>query len=586
MAGESLIIGDGNWGVKSDSLLGYAVNSGRFVPRDLTFTRATTGTRTNGALLVENTPPNLFTYSEEFNNALWGKASSITIRPNTTIAPNGTMTADSLVLTSAGSCFIFQSPTISTVAFTTSIYVKYVDRQFIQILFSGGVNDFANFDLINKTVVGGTYVSASVTSEGDNWLRISITGTGIPFTPFDTYIWAVDSGSAARAAACNGIGSYSIWGAQIVNGSSPLPYFSTTTRLNIPRVDYSTGTAALLLEPQRTNIALRSEEFDNAAWSKINSSVTANTISSPSGIVNADTLTDNSVNDIHALSLINIGGAGTYTMSFFAKANTLTRVGVFTNSAVNINLASTPQVFDLLNGNVVNTISGVTASIQSFGNGWYRCQLVIPSSASGNYLITCISSGTTASYIGSGSSLYLWGAQVEAGAYPTSYIPTTSASVTRNADTLIQSGISNFIGQAEGTLYIDVTMNSTLNTDLILIGNSTGVLYDIYIYTGSNKITAAVINSSAYLWTSTMPADFVVGVSYRCAIAYKSGSLAFYINGVQIGTSSATFTPSTIMNRFQLNEQLYSGKQSVIVRSAKLFTSRLSNDELVTLTIK
>lgn len=581
MAGESLIIGDGNWGVKSSSLLGYAMNSDRFVPRELTFTRATTGTRTNGALLVENTPPNLFTYSEEFNNALWGKASSITIRPNTTIAPNGTMTADSLVLTSAGSCFIFQSPTISTVAFTTSIYVKYVDRQFIQILFSGGVNDFANFDLINKTVVGGTYVSASVTSEGDNWLRISITGTGIPFTPFDTYIWAVDSGSAARASACNGIGSYSIWGAQIVNGPSPLSYFPTTTRLNIPRVDYSTGTAALLLEPQRTNIVLRSEEFDSASWQKSGATIIANDTTAPSGLTTADRITQSAatVNISQVVSL----SAGAVTFSTYVKrgnfdSSTTFLFGLFSTVTADIGYIS----FNFVTG-TTTVYSGtfISHSATNVGNGWYRIQgtINVPSTGLGYFY----NGGAGLTIAGVGSYYYSWGAQVEVGNYATSYIPTTSASVTRNADTMTRSNIytNNLITSAGGTWIVNLKNNIPITRD--------GVESGIYIDSLSggftnginirNAAAASRVSISKWIAGAGTPLYTTTTDNVKIAIKWNGTTADIFENGVKV--VSATSFAITNMEFLQAFGNASARK---FISSIMLYPTPLSDAECINIT--
>ena len=578
MAGESLIIGNGNWGVKSGNLLGYNLNGGNYVPRELTFTRATTGTRTNGALLVEEVPYNLLQYSEQFDIINWGKT-GVFITSNAITSPNNTLTADLYTSTVAGS-FIVQTIDFLAQAYTFSIYVKkYITAAVsfsIQYHLSGSNNtDFSfNFDT-------GIPIGCTAQDAGNGWWRLTATTT------------LTTARNQVRLFSDN---AFYIWGAQVVAGSSPLTYLPTTTRSNIPRIDYSTGTAALLMEPQRTNACPAS---NNIATYNYTSGVTvaANAGVSPDGLNNAISViptTDNNVHYCNGSSSLSAPFATNtvITMSLFIKANgyNYATVGGYFGSGPTLSESS---VFNLQTGTVVsNGVNVISSSITPVSNGWYRCvtTYTFKNTITNGFLYggtSVFNSPTGQTFAGNGTSgILIYGMQIEAATYATSYIPTTSASVTRSIDTLIQSGISNFIGQAEGTIYIDVTMNSTLNTDLILIGNSTGVLYDIYIYTGSNKITAAVINSSAYLWTSTMPADFVVGVSYRCAIAYKSGSLAFYINGVQIGTSSATFTPSTIMNRFQLNEQLYAGKQSVIVRSAKLFTSRLSNDELVTLTTK
>ena len=590
MAGESLIIGNGNWGVKSGNLLGYNLINSKYVPRELTFARATIGTRTNGALLVEEVPYNLFQYSEQFDNVYWEKGSGLYINSNFSAAPTGLITSDKVTFTGNGAFFInqtFINLLLASTTYTYSIYVKNIDSAgYLGLGIGGGLNESVWFNMTTMQISSATSgVTGTVQQINDGWYRLTVTGiTGSVLN--NNYALLIHSDTPQTAFFPNVVNSNKsilVWGAQLVFGSSDKTYLPTTTRLNIPRIDYSTGTAALLMEPQRTNIVLRSEEFDSVSWAKSGATVIANDTTAPSGLLAADRITQSgaAINFNQSISL----PAGVVTFTTYVKKGNF-------DSGVGFNFG----FFSTVTGDVgyinFNFATGTTSiysgtfvshSATNVGNGWYRIQgtINIPSAGA-----TYFYNGATGLNIaGVGSYYYSWGAQVEVGSYPTSYIPTTSATVTRNNDSLVQSGISNFIGQAEGTLYIDVTMNSTLNTDLILIGNSTGVLYDIYIYTGSNKITAAVINSSAYLWTSTMPADFVVGVSYRCAIAYKSGSLAFYINGVQIGTSSATFTPSTIMNRFQLNEQLYAGKQSVIVRSAKLFTSRLSNSELEDLTI-
>ena len=179
-----------------------------------------------------------------------------------------------------------------------------------------------------------------------------------------------------------------------------------------------------LIEQVPYNLLTYSEQFNNATWNKINSTVVSNTTTAPNGTLTADSLTDNSTNGIHVISNSG-GGTGVFTFSFYAKANTLNRIGLLTAASVNTTLSSTAQVFDLLNGTVVNTISGVNASIETLANSWFRCSVTLNALASGLYFITCIKTGTNIGYIGSGESVFIWGAQLVTDTSAKEYFPTT-----------------------------------------------------------------------------------------------------------------------------------------------------------------
>jgi hypothetical protein len=352
--------------------------------------------------------------------------------------------------------------------------------------------------------------------------------------------------------------------------------------VNVPRIDYTNGSCpSLLVEPQRTNLLQRSEEFDNAIWAKINSTIGANSAISPSGNLNADSLIDNSTNSIHVCGNDG-GGAGLYTFSFYAKANTLTRVGLLTGATVNVTLASTAQVFDLSNGTVVNTISGVTASISPLINGWYRCSVTLTALASGTYFITCIKSGTNIAYIGSGERLFIWGAQLEVGSYPTSYIPTVASTVTRNADVISKTGISSLIGQTEGTMFWDINVDiiSATNSENILNIDNGGFGTTMYlIKTAVGTLGGELYNGGVVQFSSTTP--ITQKGRYKCALAYKTNDFALYINGIQIGTDSSGTIGA--MSRLQLGQGVL-GASVGNTNSVVLWKERLSNEQLTLLT--
>lgn len=180
---------------------------------------------------------------------------------------------------------------------------------------------------------------------------------------------------------------------------------------NVPRLDYSNGTCpSILVEPQRTNLVLRSQEFENGTWGAIDTTITANTTISPSGNTDAETMTITSSASriFQTLAL----GAGTYTASIYVKS-----------------LSGTPTIQFRM---VVDGVD-ITQSIPTTTD-WVRHDFTFTSALAVSFFVIRGESGT--------GSVSIWGAQLEAGSYATSYIPTTSASVTRNADVISKTGIT------------------------------------------------------------------------------------------------------------------------------------------------
>jgi hypothetical protein len=267
-----------------------------------------------------------------------------------------------------------------------------------------------------------------------------------------------------------------IWGAQLVQGSAPKDYLPTTDRLDIARIDYSTGEAALLVEPQRTNLITYSEQFDNASWVKTNTTITANSSTSPDGTSTADILVENSTSNVvfgvHAsprpsgLTLTT-----TYSVSFFAKK--ITRDFCYYHDFNGFQNPIVKVFFNLQTGLVGNRSAGVlNPKMENYGNGWYRCSFqFVATSVSGTNIDYRIASATTdnvSTYTGviGQQAIAIWGAQLELGEYPTSYIPTVTSAVTRNADVISKTGIADLIGQTEGTLFLDTKYFATGSSSL------------------------------------------------------------------------------------------------------------------------
>lgn len=345
---------------------------------DLSFTRASNGTRVNSAGLVEVCPWNLAEQSETFDNASWVKQSS-TITANTTTAPNGTTTADTLNATTAQYSGIYQSlGTLPTNVYTYSIYAKAGTNSFVYLLGQGNPSQIAIFNLSTGVITSTSNVdSASIENVGNGWYRCQIqkTGTGIEmFVGFSNIANTTPTAS----------GTVFIWGAQFNIGSTAKPYFPTTDRLNVPRLTYQNGGGgcpSLLLEKQSTNYFLWSEDFTQTSWNKqVSASVSGNTTISPDGTQNADTLTISAGSYMNQSTTLS---SGSVTLSIYVKVASGTKQF---------------QMYCLENGQVSSTFTATTT--------WQRF----------NYTFTV--TGLTAYYpifvdnVG-GGDYQIWGAQIE-----------------------------------------------------------------------------------------------------------------------------------------------------------------------------
>jgi hypothetical protein len=208
------------------------------------------------------------------------------------------------------------------------------------------------------------------------------------------------------------------------------------------------------LEKQSTNLVTYSEQFDNAAWTKYQGgTITANSVTSPDGTQNADTLTVASGQTYSGIYQSVSASSDVYTVSIFAKYNTKRWLFFFDASA------SAQGWFDIQNG-VLGTIpSGHTGTIENFGNGWYRCTFKKNTAVTPAYFqIGLVDTDGFSSPTSNGSS-YIWGAQLEASSYATSLINTTSSSATRVADAIGNQTTSiaqAFTDNTKGTIFFDL----------------------------------------------------------------------------------------------------------------------------------
>ena len=375
----------------------------------------------------------------------------------------------------------------------------------------------------------------------------------------------------------------------------------------IPRLDYfssdgTVGCPALLVEPSGSNLALQSENF-LTTWTNTSLVITSG-FTSPSNNSNG-TLIEASANTGRLRQpFAAITSGTTHTFSLFAEAGNLALASgvslVFQEGTATNFVSGVVQSFRLDTGTLgaSGTLgAGFTltrASIEDYGNGWYRCSMTVTVSytpASANISIrptSTIVSNLPATV--SGGTAYIWGAQLETGSVATSYIPTTTAAVTRNADVVSVSGaVSGSIGQTEGTIYAEVDLRNAISRVASILqlrqdGNNQITLGITTAFGGTNTIAARAQKAGSFV-VGFHKTNNVAGI-YKIAFAYKSTDCKLYINGTDTGVTIATNDAFTAFsfNEIQLGMSNSSNQFNDRILAAALYTTRLSNAELAALT--
>ena len=542
---------------------------------ELTFTRASNATRVGPDGLIHKVRKNLFTYSQQLDNAAWTKAVT-TITANAIVAPDGTTTADKMADsdTTTAARYTYQAPASSGTIYTSSGYFKKGEYNFVT-LHAFGING-AVFNLDTGVKVSQSGGVGSIESVGNGFYRCSFAftagGTSVFFSqsPAGNITYAGTTGSGIYA-----------WGLQVETGDIATDYIPTTTAAvsvgpvsGLPRLDYSGGATcpSLKLEPQRTNLALFSESFDNAAWIKFGStSVTANTAVSPDGYTNADTVSTSGGAVVR--QVLTLSASTVYTYSIFVKKTNYDLFGFQTL----INGAGVKSVFNLNTGVVTTQGSGHTASIVNYGNGFYRCIVTFNCGSSTSNIFDLATDGSASTL----REYYCYGAMAELGAYASSYIPTLSTSVTRVADAASKTGISSLIGQTEGTMFVDISGESLQNNSRYMsISDFNDPNKRITIYQESGIINVYCSAGSSFNLGYNPPAGRL-----KIAFGYKSGQYVLYVNGVNAISSNEAVVQGYSDLGLGVNEYLGTANPPAVgYNQVLLFKTRLSNADLARLT--
>lgn len=311
----------------------------------------------------------------------------------------------------------------------------------------------------------------------------------------------------------------------------------TSAGVNVPRFHYRASDSAcmLLVEAAATNVLLRSEEVDNAAWTKTALTVTANALASPDSNVTADKLVETAANSNHvATQAAALADNVTMAGSMFVKAAERSQVVLSLLNKAGVEFGA---LFDLA-ANTVTAFGGMSApasmAITDYGNGWYRCELTANTGTGGSTprLGCYLALAGSITYLGVLlSGLYAWGGQLEASARATSYIVTAGATATRAADT-IPAGCK-FISSLPENDYAAHSMGTLYNSGDRVISATTHKVYEAL---RGNKGTVTITNASPgvvsypahgfpanrkgrFSTTGTLPSPLVAGTDYYVTAA-------------------------------------------------------------------
>ena len=341
-----------------------------------------------------------------------------------------------------------------------------------------------------------------------------------------------------------------------------------------------------LLEPQRSNLFTNSDDF-LTSWSINQVEVDNNEIISPDGTLNADFISENTTINPHFIfQSVGTTTTSNYTISVFAKHNSRI-LQIFAGGG---DVSGNPYAnFDLENG-VFNNNGCNDAFIENYGNGWFRCGVVVTSVVTSGFnpcfgLVNTLNSSRAVSYQGDGTSgIYIWGAMLEQSSYPTSYIPTTTTTITRAAETATDSGDAATFNDSEGVLMLEASAlaNDGVNRRISISNGSTSNRVVLGYTASSNQLIVLVSSNSVSGVASLVNIDNSLQFN-KIALKYKLNDFALWINGIEVLTDNSLNSP------IGLNDLSFEGADNLNdfygkTRELQYFDSALTDAQLETLT--
>lgn len=570
-------------------------NSKVLDPR-ITFSRSSTATYYDGKT-VSKAEENLWYPS---NDGLVGSV-EVTKTANAAVAPDGTTTALLIVPSTVTGNHVggYKSfPVVDAVAFF-SFYVKASGYDKVRVGDASSSRIYGTFDLtaLSVTASGGpSYLDSGIIDVGNGWRRCWIKYNNVGSPGFAPAVTPIPTGATVNnygqvTGTGDGTSGVYFWGFQVEQRSALTALTQTTTApitnyipalqtaaANVARFDHDPVTGeskGLLIEEQRTNLFVRSSDFTSGTWAKTAGlSVTPNAVAAPDGTISGTAVSISQATQMtqHATA------AGTaIAFSIYAKAGAYTSLPLgIRNGTTSTSIAVATLYFST---GTIASLTG-TSSLSYVGNGWYRATLIASAGISvGDTLVAYAAQGSVAA----DNAFYLWGAQLETGAFPTSYIPTTTAQVTRSADTASITGtnFSSWYRADEGTLFASgFKLNSAAVPKTFASINDGTATNRIMSYVSTNSPAAFVAaNSTTYAALSAVVVSD--GALVTQALAFKTDDFAYSANGGAVVTDTSGVLP--VVNRLDIG-QYTTGFLNGAIKRISYYPKRLSNTQLQSMT--
>jgi hypothetical protein len=513
----------------------------------ITFTRASSGMSVGSNGVLQTAVTNLLLRSEEFDDAAWSTTTSnVSVTSNTDTAPNGTQTADTLDFTNASSFRYQQLSTPAGTTYTFSVWLASKTKTQTVIRIAGTATGTGGQLVVDLTPTLTRY-SLTVTIPAGN------TASNVGFENRT----GVGGGNGST-------GTIIAWGAQLEQSSTVGPYIPTTSTINsAPRFDHNPLTGeclGLLVEEQRTNLLFRSEEFDNAVWAIARCSVTANSTSSPSGATTADTVVEDSSNNTHRViqSSITVLSGAVVTYSLYFRFDGRSQISLYVDSGDGATaFAAYFSASGFLASEVAGTGTFTSSTFASLANGWYRASITgVVGTATSIRASVFLASGGSRIYQGdSRNALTIWGAQLEVGAFPTSYIPTTATAVTRSASLadVINQAIANNIR----TLFLEFRSPASGTRGVVSLNDNTANERAAVITSGTDP--RLVVHDGGVEQANINGGTVTANQRTRIAVRINANDFAISINGGTVVTDTSGTLPTVdrlMLGRTQAGEYL------------------------------
>jgi len=546
----------------------------------VTHTRQSSATYVDGDGVIRTAVTNLLLQSEDFSTT-WTTNGTCSVSPDQAVAPNGELTADEITVNNGLANHITQPASITSgTTYTLSAYVKAGTISSITLRTAiTGSDGYIVYAFATDSISIATPAlisSASSVSLGNGWHRLSM-----QYTP------TVSGTAGIRMGGGNtNNGTFYLWGAQLEESSTVGQYVKTTTAKNgAPRFDHDPTTGeslGLLVEESRENLLLQSEDF-STTWSESDASVSANQTIAPDGNATADKLVCGTGTPLFQGVVQSITATSSATrFSVYVKAAELDQIELRSFSPTNL------AVFELSTQQVLSQSGSPDPTITDAGNGWYRCSITSSSSGVTSFRISLASGGSRTFTPILGAGLYLWGAQLEAGSFPTSYIPTEGSTVTRAADVTSITGtnFSSWYNNSEGTVFAEVTpLQTSAGNQFIWRVSANDYGNTVFLNQTGSGIYSFGSSSGGVFDGITSSSAYTLNQKARLAGGYKSNDLALSFSGSNVSTDSSATIPLSV-NRLNIGSDHLGANQNKLttIRRLTYWPTRLSNDTLQTIT--